>query len=118
MSEHKDDLILDRLIHEPARLSIMTVLSSVMSADFIFLERLTGVTKGNLSSHLSKLEDAGLIKIEKRFVLKKPNTNIELTPEGRERIANYWKQLERLRNLSVSVSEEKSNPTNKARRHQ
>ena len=106
MSERKGELNLDRLIHEPGRLSIMTVLSSVESADFVFLERLTGVTKGNLSSHLTKLEEAGLIRIEKRFVLKKPNTNVELTPEGRKRIANYWEQLERLRNLSESSSEE------------
>lgn len=105
MSEHKDDLILDRLIHEPGRLSIMTVLSSVESADFVFLERVTGVTKGNLSSHLAKLADAGLVKIEKRFILNKPNTNIEITPEGRERIASHWEQLERLKNHSVSSEE-------------
>ncbi len=105
MTKHKNELIVDRLIHEPGRLSIMTVLSSVESADFVFLERLTGVTKGNLSSHLTKLEAAGLIKIEKRFVLKKPNTNVELTPLGRKRIANYWDQLEKLKNRSVPPSE-------------
>ena len=50
---------LDRLIHEPARLLIVTILSTVESADFLFLQRETGLTKGNLSAHLSKLEEAG-----------------------------------------------------------
>jgi DNA-binding transcriptional ArsR family regulator len=95
-----EDLPLDRLIHEPARLSIMTVLSAVKAADFVFLQRVTRLTKGNLSSHLTKLEEAGLVKIEKRFVNKKPNTNIELTAVGKERIVNHWRQLELLRNLS------------------
>jgi DNA-binding transcriptional ArsR family regulator len=79
MSEPNEELVLDRLIHEPGRLAILTVLSSVKSADFVFLQRTTGLTKGNLSSHLTKLEEAGLVQIEKRFVLKKPNTNVELT---------------------------------------
>ena len=100
MPERNDELLLDRLIHEPARLAIMTVLSSVKSADFVFLQRTTGLTKGNLSSHLTKLEEAGLVQIEKRFVMKKPNTNVELTAEGRKRVARHWEQLERLRNLS------------------
>jgi len=88
---------LDRLVHEPGRLAIMTVLSSVRDADFLFLQRATGLTKGNLSSHLSKLEDAGLVEIEKRFIRKKPNTSVSLTALGRERIAEHWDQLERLR---------------------
>lgn len=100
MSEHSDELILDRLIHEPGRLAIMTILSSVKAADFVFLQRTTGLTKGNLSSHLTKLEEAGLVRIEKRFVLKKPNTNVELTPEGRKRLAKHWEQLQRLRSFS------------------
>lgn len=100
MPERNDELLLDRLIHEPARLAIMTVLSSVKAADFVFLQRTTGLTKGNLSSHLTKLEEAGLVRIEKRFVMKKPNTNVELTAEGRKRVTRHWEQLERLRNLS------------------
>ena len=102
MSERNDDLTLDRLIHEPGRLAIMTVLSSVRDADFVFLQRTTGLTKGNLSSHLTKLEEAGLVEIVKRFVLKKPNTNVGLTQAGRQRIAHHWEQLERLKNLSES----------------
>jgi len=100
-----DDLVLDRLIHEPGRLAILTVLSSVQDADFIFLQRATRLTKGNLSSHLSKLEEAGLVTIEKRFVRKKPNTSLALTALGRERIARHWEQLDRLRNIT-QLSEE------------
>jgi DNA-binding MarR family transcriptional regulator len=101
MSPDNDELVLDRLIHEPARLAIMTVLASVDAADFVFLARATGLTNGNLSSHLSKLEDAGLITIEKRFVHKKPNTNVEVTPVGKARVATHWGQLERLKNLAT-----------------
>jgi DNA-binding MarR family transcriptional regulator len=98
-----DDLVLDRLIHEPGRLAILTVLSSVSDADFVFLQRTTGLTKGNLSSHLTKLEDAGLVEIEKRFVRKKPNTNVALTATGRKRVAKHWEQLERLKRLSQTL---------------
>jgi DNA-binding MarR family transcriptional regulator len=91
---------LDRLVHEPGRLAILTVLSAVKEADFVFLQRTTGLTKGNLSSHLGKLEEAGLVQIEKRFVQKKPNTNVALTSEGRDRITRHWEQLERLRDLA------------------
>jgi DNA-binding MarR family transcriptional regulator len=95
-----DDLTVDRLVHEPGRLAILTVLSSVADADFVFLQRTTGLTKGNLSSHLTKLEDAGLVETEKRFVRKKPNTSVALTAEGRQRITRHWEQLDRLKRLS------------------
>jgi DNA-binding transcriptional ArsR family regulator len=100
MLEPKEAPVLDRLIHEPGRLAILTVLSSVKDADFVFLQRSTGLTKGNLSSHLTKLEDAGLVAIEKRFIRKKPNTNVALTAVGRQRIAEHWAQLERLRSMA------------------
>jgi DNA-binding transcriptional ArsR family regulator len=105
MSElEEEDLVLDRLIHEPGRLAILTVLSSVKDADFVFLQRTTGLTKGNLSSHLTKLEEAGLVAIEKRFVHKKPNTNVALTALGKQRIAHHWEQLERLKSFSKRAS--------------
>jgi DNA-binding MarR family transcriptional regulator len=88
---------LDRLIHEPARLSILTALSAVKSADYLFLQRLTGLTEGNLSSHLSKLEDGGLVRIEKRFLNKKPHTQLQISEKGRSAIEHHWKQLENLR---------------------
>jgi DNA-binding transcriptional ArsR family regulator len=97
MPTPNQEVNLDRLIHEPGRLAILTVLSSCRSADFVFLQRVTGLSKGNLSSHLSKLESAGLVKIEKRFVGKRPNTNVVLTAAGRKGISDHWSQLERLR---------------------
>ncbi len=106
MPERNDEVVLDRLIHEPGRLAILTVLSSVNAADFVFLQRTTGLTKGNLSSHLTKLEQAGLVQIEKRFLHKKPNTNVAITMTGKARIANHWEQLEHLKNLSEGASRE------------
>jgi DNA-binding MarR family transcriptional regulator len=107
-------LDLDRLIHEPGRLAILTVLSSVADADFLFLQRATGLTKGNLSSHLSKLEEAGLVEITKRFVRKKPNTSVAITPLGRERTAHHWEQLEQLKASAQAVS--RSQASQSARR--
>ncbi len=88
---------LDRLIHEPARMSILTALSTVKRADFVFLQRVTGLTVGNLSSHIAKLDEAGLVSVEKQFVNKRPNTLVEITLQGREAIEKHWKQLEALR---------------------
>ena len=88
---------LDKVVHEPARLAIMTALSACKSADFLFLGRLTGLTKGNLSAHLSKLEEAGLVTIEKRFIGKIPNTQVSLTAKGRDAIEGHWRQLVSLR---------------------
>jgi DNA-binding MarR family transcriptional regulator len=85
---------LDRLIHEPARLLILTILSPVASADFLFLQRETGLTKGNLSAHLSKLEEAGYIKIEKTFKGKLPLTVCKLTVTGKKALAQYRQQLQ------------------------
>ena len=92
---------LDRLIHEPARLAIMTALSACERADFLYLQRLTGLSRGNLSSHLSKLEAGGLIAIEKEFVGKTPTTRVEPTRDGRAAIARHCKQLEKLRLASL-----------------
>ena len=88
---------LDRRVHDPARLAILTALSACERADFLFLQRITGLTKGNLSSHLSKLEEAGLVEIEKRFVEKKTQTLVRLSDSGRQAIESYWKEMEDLR---------------------
>jgi DNA-binding MarR family transcriptional regulator len=88
---------LDRLIHDPSRLAILTALSSCRSADFLYLQRLTGLSKGNLSSHLTKLEEAGLVAVEKGYVAKTPMTKLTLTKEGRSGIERHWKQLDKLR---------------------
>jgi DNA-binding MarR family transcriptional regulator len=88
---------LDRLVHDSSRLAILTALAACDSADFLFLMSLTGLTKGNLSSHLTKLETGGLISVTKRFIGKKPNTFISLTDAGRSAIDKHWGELERLR---------------------
>lgn len=85
---------LDRLIHEPARLLILTILSTASSADFLFLQRETGLTKGNLSAHLSKLEEAGYVKIEKTFKGKLPLTVCKLTAAGKKALVVYRQQLQ------------------------
>jgi DNA-binding transcriptional ArsR family regulator len=107
MQARSAEPMLDRLIHEPGRLAILTVLSSVKDADFVFLQRATGLTKGNLSSHLTKLEEAGLVDIEKRFVRKKPNTKVALTALGKRRIADHWRRLERLKALSETAARQR-----------
>ncbi|WNF11216.1 transcriptional regulator [Stenotrophomonas geniculata] len=82
-------LQLDRLIHEPARLLILSILAGAESAEFGFVEHLSGLSKGNLSSHLSKLEAAGLVAIDKSFRGKRPLTTLQLTPRGRTALAEY-----------------------------
>ena len=73
---------IDRLIHEPARLALTAILSVVESADFLYLQRETGLTKGNLSSHLAKLEEAGYVTIEKTYRGRVPLTLVRLTGTG------------------------------------
>jgi len=87
---------LDKLLHEPSRLALMTALSACKCADFLALQRLTRLTSGNLSVQLSKLEEAGLIVIEKQFVAKRPNTRVQITEKGRQVIERHWQQLESL----------------------
>ena len=87
---------IDRLIHEPARLSVMALLYVVDSADFIFLMNQTGLTWGNLSAHLSKLEEAGYIEVEKSFKGKRPNTELRLTAAGRLAFQAYRSRLQQL----------------------
>jgi DNA-binding transcriptional ArsR family regulator len=85
----------DRLIHEPSRTIILAILASVESADFLYLQRETGLTKGNLSVHLSKLEEAGYVSIEKTYRGKVPLTLCRMTREGSKAFETYRKQLKR-----------------------
>ena len=85
---------LDRLIHEPARLLIVTILSTVARADFLFLQIESGLTKGNLSAHLTKLEEAGYVKIEKTFKGKLPLTVCTLSGAGKKALTQYRQQLQ------------------------
>jgi len=84
---------IDRTIHEPARLMIVSILSSVHEADFQYLHQLTNLTKGNLSVHLSRLEEAGLIEIQKTFRGKYPLTVCRMTKQGIEAFNTYRKVL-------------------------
>ena len=89
----KSIIKIDRIIHEPARLKIIAHLYVVESADFLFLMRQTGLTRGNLSSHMSKLEAAGYIEIKKEFVDKIPRTLLRLTDTGRAAFQSYRQDM-------------------------
>ena len=86
----------DRVIHEPARLMIVALLSAEKEADFLYLQRESNMTKGNLSSHLTKLEQAGYIEIRKTFKGKIPLTVLSLTRQGRTAFEGYKKQMKLL----------------------
>jgi len=83
----------DRLIHEPSRLIIMAHLYVVQSADFLFLQNQTQMTPGNLSAHLSKLEDAGYVEVTKEFIERKPHTALALTRKGRAAFKEYRRKV-------------------------
>lgn len=87
----------NRLVHEPARLAILTVLCSCQSADFVFLRRVTGLTKGNLSVQLVNLEQAGLIVITKEIVERKMRTTVKLSNRGAAEIEEYWQTMDAIR---------------------
>ena len=87
---------IDRTIHSPARLLILAHLSVVESADFTFIMRQTGLTRGNLSSHLGKLEEEEYIQVTKEFVEKVPRTLIRLTDKGREAIKVYKENMQQV----------------------
>ncbi len=89
-------LEVDRIIHEPSRLAIVAVLAACESADFRYLRTATNLTDGNLSAHLGKLEEAGYVSCEKRFVEKKPNTLYRLSEAGRAAFRQYRKQVGKL----------------------
>jgi DNA-binding MarR family transcriptional regulator len=87
---------LDRIIHEPGRLILMALLSQMDSADFLFLMVQTGLSWGNLSSHMSRLEAAGYIRVEKDYVQNKPHTVLQLTARGRAAFRSYRQTLRQL----------------------
>jgi DNA-binding MarR family transcriptional regulator len=83
----------ERLVHEPGRLAVLACLAVVTRADFLYVMRETGLSQGNLSSHLSKLEAAGYVAVEKTFVGKLPRTVLQLTDAGREALRTYRNRL-------------------------
>jgi DNA-binding MarR family transcriptional regulator len=88
---------LDRTVHEPARLRIMMILSGVDLADFNFLLSTLGLTRGNLSRHMEKLELVGYVRVNKNFKGRKPNTSYKLTKKGFRALTQYWEELDSLR---------------------
>ena len=102
MAKSKDELHpladLDRTIHSPARLMVMTYLYVVDKVDYVYLTHLTGLTWGNLATHVNKLEESGYVEIEKTFVDKKPYSVIKLTGEGREAFKNYKQKMQSVLN--------------------
>ena len=87
---------IDQVIHASARLMVLSYLYVVESADYVFLMRRTGLTWGNLSTHLAKLEEAGYVEIAKEFRGKKPHTTVSLTERGRTAFRDYKKSLQQV----------------------
>ena len=92
----------DKIIHEPARLRVMMILSGIEQADFNFLLTTLSLTRGNLSRHMEKLESAGYLKVKKSFKGKIPNTSYQLTQEGSKALAQYWENLDAVRQSGKS----------------
>ena len=84
---------IDQIIHAPARLMVLTYLYVVESADYVFLMRLTGLTWGNLATHLNKLEEAGYVDVQKTFDGKKPKSILRMTEQGRDAFKIYKKSM-------------------------
>ncbi len=95
-SEIQRATVIDRLIHEPSRMMIMAILYAGGQVSFLYLLNETGLTKGNLSAHLARLEQGGYIQIDKSFRGKVPQTLVSLTPAGRSAFETYRKQLKLL----------------------
>lgn len=95
---------INELVHEHSRLMIMTILRR-SGADYLFIRRLTGLSKGNLSNHLAKLEEAGLVSIDKHFEGKTPVTTVNLTEEGKGTIETYWREMMKAYESSKDSSE-------------
>ena len=91
---------IDKLVHEPVRMALLSILDGVAEADFAFLQRTLQLTQGNLSAHLSKLEAGGLVVIAKAFQGRTPRTTVQISDAGRAARAGHWQQLEALRALS------------------
>jgi len=87
---------IDQVIHASARLMVLAYLYVVESADYVFLTRITGLTWGNLSTHMTRLEEAGYIEMLKEFRGKKPHTKIQLTEQGRAAFHEYKKSLQQV----------------------
>ena len=88
---------LDRIVHEPARLRIMMILSGIDEADFNFLLSTLALTRGNLSRHMEKLELAGYVRVNKNFKGRIPHTSYQLIKKGFRALTQYWEELDIIR---------------------
>lgn len=98
---HEAVIEIDKLLHEPARLKIMSKIYNMDSADYLVLKKQTGLSSGNLSAHLTKLEKAGYLNIEKKFRGRRPHTTLKITKKGRDAFSSYKKKI-------ISVFEDNS----------
>ncbi len=87
---------INRVVHEPVRLAILKILTSAKEVDFNFLLTTLGVTKGNLATHINKLETSGLIEVKKEFRGKVPHTSYRITRTGRRQFQKYWENMREL----------------------
>jgi len=87
---------IDRLVHEPARFQVMALLYVIESADFTFIMNQLGLTWGNLSAHITKLEEGGYVSVEKGFKGKRPQTMLSLTKEGRKAFQAYRQTIKQM----------------------
>jgi DNA-binding MarR family transcriptional regulator len=90
---HEAVIEIDKLLHEPARLKIMSKIYNLDSLDFLLLKKQTGLSSGNLSAHLTKLEKAGYLNIEKEFHGRRPHTTLKITKKGRDAFSSYKKKI-------------------------
>ena len=88
---------LDPHVHQPTRLRILMLLSGIDTADFNFVLNTLGLSKGNLSSHMDRLERANYVEVTKKFEGKIPNTSYRLTSEGRSSLDAYWQAIDEIR---------------------
>lgn len=98
---------LDRIIHEPVRLRILSILTGVDTADFKFFLSTLGLSKGNLSSHVDKLEQAGYVDVRKGFNGKIPHTDYTITDAGRKALTDYWTALDEIRTACARHNDSK-----------
>jgi len=102
----------DRLIHEPARYNIMALLYVVERAEYLFVQNQTGMTSGNLTAHTAKLEKAGYLAVQKKFVRRKPKTFLRLTSLGRKAFEDYRSGMKKIFNTPPGVGVDRSDTGN------
>lgn len=101
--KNRDLATIDRLVFEPRRFAMLNVLSGGGKADYPFLQYMTRLSMGALATHLSKMEQAGLIEVHKEFVSRKPKTFVIITPAGKYALVDFWKRMERARPRDVDA---------------